>query len=165
MYPIRPLFYSFFCGTTAPGFLEGRGGNMWLPINHECFFSKFTLTACCWLGNIVHFHIRLTRLWNHLRGCFRNGEDAFFVLGWSGWVVLVSLRLVPFLGSCGSTYSGRSFLYVSGLLRLKEQYQWHHWLALSVCHVATQHESCTNSQRKLGFQDRCHITVTVELLQ
>ena len=59
---VRPLFYSFFCGTTAPGFLEGRGGNMWLPINHECFFSKFTLTACCWLGNIVLFHIRLTRL-------------------------------------------------------------------------------------------------------
>ena len=31
--------------------------------------------------------------------------------------------------------------------------------------VATQHDSCANSQRKLGFQARCHITVTVEFLQ
>ena len=59
---VRPLFFPFFCGTTVPGFLVGRGGNMWLAIYQECFFSKFTLTACCWLGNIVPFHIRLTRL-------------------------------------------------------------------------------------------------------
>jgi len=54
---------------------------MWLPLYHECFFSNFTLTACCWIGNIVLFQIRLTRLRNQLRRCFLIGEDGFFVLG------------------------------------------------------------------------------------
>ena len=38
----------------------------------------------------------------------------FLAFDWSGWVVPASLRLVAPLGSSGSTtYSGRSFLYVS----------------------------------------------------
>ena len=37
----------------------------------------------------------------------------FLVLGWSGTVLPLSLRLVAVLGAGGNIYSGRSFLYNS----------------------------------------------------